>query len=93
MVPALFIYFILINVFAFSLMYLDKSRAKEGKRRVPERRIWFSAFAGGAWGASIGMRAFRHKTKHRRFRYGLPILAVIEIALLIYSLFILLNSR
>ena len=59
------IYFILINVIAFSLMGLDKRKAKKKQWRTPESTLFLSAAAGGAVGAWIGMYMFHHKT-HKR---------------------------
>ena len=84
MLGFIIIYFIFINLFYCSLMYIDKYKAKQQRRRNSEKTIWFSAFVGGAWGASIGMKAFRHKTKHRVFKFGLPVLANFQIAVFIY---------
>ncbi len=56
------IYFLIINVIAFSLMGLDKRKAKKKQWRTPESTLFLSAAAGGAVGAWIGMYMFHHKT-------------------------------
>ncbi|WP_027410203.1 DUF1294 domain-containing protein [Anoxybacteroides tepidamans] len=72
-------YIVFINIISFLTMAIDKHKAKHRKWRISERTIWLLALAGGAVGATAGMYSFRHKTKHRVFRYGLPMLAVIDI--------------
>ncbi|WAA10191.1 DUF1294 domain-containing protein [Fervidibacillus albus] len=74
----LFIAFILLNVYGFLLMGVDKRRAKQQKWRISERKIWLTALFGGAWGIGFGMHVFRHKTKHRSFKYGIPLIIVIQ---------------
>jgi uncharacterized membrane protein YsdA (DUF1294 family) len=71
-------YLIFINSIGFLLMGWDKWKARLQKWRVQEKKLWLVAFLGGAIGATFGMYLFRHKTKHATFRYGLPILSVVE---------------
>lgn len=78
-----YIWLLLINLALFFTMGSDKHRAKAGKRRVPEARLFLLAFLGGALGGSLGMYAFRHKTKHWYFSLGFPLIAAAQIALLI----------
>ena len=68
----------------FSLMGLDKRRAKAGGRRVPERRLFLFALAGGAVGGLLGMLAFRHKTRHWYFVWGFRALALLQLAALVF---------
>ena len=58
------------------LMGVDKNRAKKGQSRIPEATLFSWAVLGGAWGGWIGMLAFRHKTRHWYFRFGLPLLTL-----------------
>ena len=60
------------------MMGADKRRARTGRRRIPERRLLFAALLGGAAGGWIGMRLFRHKTKHRAFAYGFPVFTMLH---------------
>ena len=71
-------------MFAFYLMYVDKRKAKRGQYRISEKTLWVIAFLGGATGAALGMKQFRHKTKHLTFKIGLPLLAILEISVFIY---------
>ncbi len=81
MIKYILIYLGLINLLGFALMSIDKSRAKRKMWRIPERYIFLAAFLGGALGAAAGMKAFRHKTKHWYFKYGLPIIFLVQAAL------------
>ena len=71
--PLLAGYLLLVNLWAFGLMAFDKGRARRrGARRIRERTLFLSALLGGSLGAVLGMWAFRHKTKHWYFKYGMP---------------------
>ena len=80
----LIVYVILINAIALYVMYIDKNRAKRHQYRIQEKTLWTVSFLGGALGAFLGMEWFRHKTKHPNFKWGLPALTVVEIAIIIY---------
>lgn len=82
----LFIYLIIMNVIAFFVMGYDKSKARKGGRRIPERRLFGLSAAGGALGAWIGMRVWRHKTKHPSFQFGVPALLLLNLAA-VYALY------
>lgn len=69
------------NFVTFTLMGLDKRRAKKGKWRISERTLLGTAFLLGAYGATAGMFFFRHKTKHWYFRLLLPLFAILQTAL------------
>ncbi|NCB30718.1 MAG: DUF1294 domain-containing protein [Clostridia bacterium] len=71
------------NLWAFSLMGVDKGRARKGKRRIPEKRLFLTAAIGGALGALLGMHHFHHKTLHRAFTLGIP--ALLFVNLFVYS--------
>ena len=72
-------YLILVNAAAFLLMLIDKSKAKRGAWRIPERTLLGSAILGGSLGAITGMYLFRHKTKHSKFTIGIPVILIIQI--------------
>ncbi|KMY55013.1 membrane protein [Bacillus sp. FJAT-27231] len=78
------IYFILINLISYMVMGNDKRKAKQGKWRTRERTLWLLALIGGAVGSWIAMQTYRHKTKHLSFKYGMPVLALIDLGLLVY---------
>ncbi|UII55130.1 DUF1294 domain-containing protein [Cytobacillus spongiae] len=70
---------LLVNVAAFSVMRMDKRKAKKKEYRISERTLWLLALLGGATGMYLAMHIFRHKTKHFSFQMGLPTLSVIEL--------------
>jgi uncharacterized membrane protein YsdA (DUF1294 family) len=77
-------YLVLINLLGFALMGMDKRRARKAKRRIPEKSLFAAALLGGAGGSWLGMAAFRHKTRHPRFRWGLPAIFLLQAALLLF---------
>ena len=77
---ALGIYFLLVNLWAFALMGIDKRRAKKDKWRIKERTLFLPVLLGGGVGGILGMKVFRHKTKHWYFRFGFPAILLLELA-------------
>ncbi|WJY27997.1 MULTISPECIES: DUF1294 domain-containing protein [Sporosarcina] len=73
-----------MSVLTFVSMGYDKRQAVRRRRRVPEKRLWLFAAAGGGPGAYLGMQVFRHKTLHTQFRVGFLMLALLDAALLLY---------
>ena len=71
-----------VNLFSFGLMGYDKRCARLGKWRIPERRLFLAAACFGALGGVLGMRIFRHKTKHWSFRIFFPLMLVLQIGIL-----------
>jgi uncharacterized membrane protein YsdA (DUF1294 family) len=65
-------------------MGIDKNRAKRGEWRIKEATLWWLAIAGGSLGGFIGMRVYRHKTKHASFKVGFPIVTILHGLLLVY---------
>ncbi|APC48067.1 DUF1294 domain-containing protein [Virgibacillus halodenitrificans] len=80
-------YLIGVNIFTYILMGMDKQKAIKKKYRIPERTFWLLSLLGGALGVLIGMKAFRHKTKHKSFQYGAPILLIVNIVCFVYLFF------
>ena len=80
----LFFYLILINAAGFVFMLTDKYKAQHKMRRTPESALMFVAVIGGSLGSLLGMYAVRHKTKHKKFSIGIPILLVLQCLLLYY---------
>ena len=75
---------ILMSLMTFLLMGLDKARAKSRAWRIPEKVLFLFAALFGAPGGVLGMMTFRHKTKHNYFAIGFPLLAIVQIALLVF---------
>lgn len=74
-------YLLVLNVLGFSMMGIDKRRAKKGKWRISERRLMLCAVFGGSVGALLGMQCFRHKTKHPKFYVGIPVILVVQVGI------------
>ena len=79
-----FLYFIIINTATMLLMYIDKTRARSHAWRIPESLMFTASFIGGAIGTLLGMELFRHKTKHIKFKLGIPALIIVN--LIVYYL-------
>lgn len=77
-------YLLTINIFTMYTFFLDKSKAKNHKWRIKERTLFFLSIIGGSLGALLGMKLFKHKTKHWYFKYGIPVILIIQIALVVY---------
>lgn len=80
------IYLLIINAVAFLLMLADKLKAKKHLWRIPESTLMTSALLGGSVGALLGMYTARHKTKHKKFIVGIPLILAAQIALAILYL-------
>lgn len=76
-------YFIAVNLTGFVLMGIDKYKAKKRAFRIPEATLFIIAIIGGSIGSIVGMYAFRHKTRHRSFVYGMPFILIVQIALIV----------
>jgi uncharacterized membrane protein YsdA (DUF1294 family) len=72
-------YLLLINLTGFCMMGLDKKKAIRHAYRIPEASLFTVAWLGGSIGCLIGMYTFRHKTKKRKFVYGIPLILFLEL--------------
>ena len=82
------IYFSVINLIGFTIMGADKKRAIRGARRIPEASLFWVALLGGTLGCTLGMKHFRHKTKHWYFKYGMPSIFLVQVLLVIFIIFV-----
>ena len=78
------VYLIVVNISAIVVYGWDKLSAKQGWQRVPEKILLLLALLGGSVGAMAAMTFFRHKTRHLKFIYGIPMIFVLQIAALVY---------
>ena len=81
-------YLVVINLLTFIVYGIDKLKAKKGKWRIPESTLLLLALMGASVGAWLGIKVWHHKTLHKKFKYGVPFIFILQIALCIY-LFIL----
>ena len=77
-------YFVCVNVLTFFVYGIDKWKAKQGKWRISEATLLLFAVIGGSIGAWLGMRVWRHKTMHKKFKYGIPAILMIHIIIIGY---------
>lgn len=84
MVKIILIYVLAINLIAFLAYGIDKLKAKKNMWRIPEATLIWMAVAGGSIGAIIGMKVWHHKTLHKKFKFGIPAIIIIQIALIGY---------
>lgn len=78
------VYLLEINVTALLLCAIDKACARENGWRVPEATLLLSAALGGSGGLLLGMMLLRHKTKHKRFAFGVPLILFAQITLIYF---------
>ncbi len=69
-----------LNFLGLFLMAWDKRQAIRHAWRIPEKNLLGAAVLGGSVGVFLGMRLFRHKTLHPKFRYGLPVILLLQLA-------------
>ena len=77
-------YLLAINAVAFIMYGIDKYKAKKAKWRISEATLLLLAILGGSIGAWMGMKVWHHKTMHKKFKYGIPAILLIQIALMVY---------
>ena len=88
MIPALLFWKIVllwlavVNLAGFVLCWRDKRLAQGQRWRIPERTLLGICALGGGFGFWLGMGLFRHKTRHSAFRFGVPALCLLWLALL-----------
>ena len=73
-----------LNLLAFLLCGIDKWKAKKARWRIPETTLLLFAVLGGSIGAWVGMKVWRHKTQHKKFNIGIPVIIVLQILVIIY---------
>ena len=76
------LYLIVDNLLGFFIMFIDKSRAVHKEWRIPEKTLIFISIIGGSIGMLLGMYIFRHKTKHKKFTIGIPVILLIQACIL-----------
>ena len=75
----LVVYLCIINALSFLLMLIDKQKAKKKRWRIPERTLLGVSAIGGSFGGLLGMYLLRHKTLHKRFAIGIPLMFIIHL--------------
>ena len=79
-IKIILIYFLPINIITFIVYGIDKLKAKKKLWRIPEATLLLLAAIGGSIGAWLGMKVWHHKTMHKKFKYGVPAIIILQIA-------------
>ena len=88
MAEIIFYYLIAINIITLLVYGIDKLKARKSQWRIPESTLLLLAVIGGSIGAWLGMKVWHHKTMHKKFKYGVPLIIAIQIGIYLYiSLF------
>ena len=82
MIQTIIYIIISLNILTFLIYGIDKFKAKHSKWRISEATLLLLAVAGGSVGAWLGMKVWHHKTKHKKFKYGLPLILIVQIAII-----------
>ena len=72
-----------VNLAGLLIMYIDKQRARRHAFRIPESSLFIIALIGGSIGSILGMWLFHHKTKKWYFRFGMPLILVLQVLVMI----------
>jgi uncharacterized membrane protein YsdA (DUF1294 family) len=78
------VYILIVNIAGFSLMGIDKAKAKSHAWRIPEKTLFIASLIGGSVGTWAGMYFFHHKTKHWYFVIGMPLILAVQVAVAVY---------
>lgn len=77
-------YLLFVNLMAFAVYGIDKLKARKSRWRIPESTLISLAVLGGSIGAYCGMKFWHHKTLHRKFYIGIPLILLLQILLAVY---------
>ena len=80
-------YLIVANLTGFVIMGEDKHKAKKGAWRIPEKTLFLVAIVGGSIGSILGMYMFHHKTKHKKFVIGMPVILLIQLVCILFAVY------
>ncbi len=78
------VYLLIVNVLAMVICCIDKTNAKRGKRRIPEKSLFLLCFLGGGPLMYLTMNLIRHKTLHKRFMIGIPLILILQILIAVF---------
>ena len=88
LIKILIIYLIVTNVVTFFMYGVDKWKAKRSRWRISEAALLVLAALGGSVGAWLGMKVWHHKTMHKKFRYGIPLIFILQVAIVAAVMFL-----
>lgn len=84
MIWLILIYTAIMSLIAFAAFGIDKYKAKTNRWRISEKTLFLLALLGGGVGAYLGMKVFHHKTRHKQFAIGLPLIMIIQLGLIAF---------
>lgn len=87
MTRLILLYLLLMNAVSFLLMLVDKQKARKNLWRIPESTLLWAAALGGSIGSLAGMYTFHHKTRHKKFTVGIPVILALQIGLAVFLLY------
>ena len=80
------LYIAIINIITFVIYSIDKLKAQKNWWRISESTLLILAIIGGSIGAWMGIKIWHHKTMHKKFKYGIPIIIILQLILVSYIL-------
>jgi uncharacterized membrane protein YsdA (DUF1294 family) len=86
MLPIIIYALFALNLLTFLIYGIDKFKAKKAKWRISEATLILLAVIGGSIGAWLGLKVWRHKTQHKKFYIGIPIILTLQVIATIYIL-------
>lgn len=81
------LYILIVNIYGFAIIVIDKYKAKKNRWRIKEMNFFIVAFVGGAIGVLLGMMMVRHKTQHKSFYIGIPLLYLLNKMIICASIY------
>ena len=85
---AVIYYLVIINIITFLVYGIDKWKARKSLWRIREASLLMLAVLGGSIGAWLGIKVWHHKTQHKKFRYGIPAIIIVQIAVIGYFFYL-----
>ena len=85
--PLVLVYLIIVNVLGLVLFGIDKWKAQHAQWRISELTLLTVAAIGGSIGSWFGMKMWHHKTLHKKFKYGIRLIMMVQFALLLFALY------
>ena len=79
----LILFFVIVNVMAYLFMHIDKNNARNGRKRLSEASLLTTAAIGGSIGMLVSMYVLHHKTRKKKFKYGIPVILVLQVLLIL----------
>ena len=81
MIRIILIFMAVMSLVSFAAFGIDKYKAKTNRWRISERTLFLTAIFGGGIGAFLGMKVFHHKTRHKQFALGIPLIMVVQMVI------------